>query len=311
VCYDAGLPAEKYTSHYVKDQPGPNGKVVCPTLISQKCLICGVPGHTSRYCPVNPDNSSTTSSSTVPDDRPRYAVADDDIRLPKIQRAPFHTAPHIAPRIAPRIVYPTLETKQNLDSKRIEFPALPGKFNASARFQNDEPLQKRGPAEVSEASPVHSPPSTTRVRVKYNKRNNPFGDLHQSDSEGEEQQQQKQAPQKKVQTLPPITAAAPPSSSSSSSSSSSWASVAGAAKTTSTSTTTTTTTTAKQQQQRSRSRFSIVVPTAISAPPLPLRPIVFKARVAPAGAEKKKQVKKLWGDTDSEDDEEFLKRGLE
>jgi hypothetical protein len=302
VCYDAGLPAEKYNSHYVKDQPGPNGKVVCPTLISQKCLICGVPGHTSRYCP---DNSSTTSSSTVPDDRPRYAVADDEIRLPKIQRAPFHTAPHIAPRIAPRIVYPTLETKQNLDSKRIEFPALPGKFNASARFQNDEPLQKRRPAEVSEASPVHSP-LTTRVRVKYNKKNNPFGDLHQSDSEGGEEQQ-KQAPQKKVQLLPPI-AAAPPSSSSSSS----WASVAGAAKTTSTTTTTTTTTaTAKQQQQRSRSRFSIVVPTAISAPPLPLRPIVFKARVAPAGGEKKEQVKKLWGDTDSEDDEEFLKRGLE
>jgi hypothetical protein len=26
--------------------------------------------------------------------------------------------------------------------------------------------------------------------------------------------------------------------------------------------------------------------------------------------EKKQQVKKMWGDTDSEDDEEFLKRGI-
>lgn len=51
VCYDAGLPAADYTDHYVKDQPGPGGKVVCPTLLAQKCLMCGVAGHTSSYCP--------------------------------------------------------------------------------------------------------------------------------------------------------------------------------------------------------------------------------------------------------------------
>lgn len=50
VCYDAGLPVADYTDHYVKDQPGPNGKVVCPTLLGQKCLMCGVAGHTSSYC---------------------------------------------------------------------------------------------------------------------------------------------------------------------------------------------------------------------------------------------------------------------
>ena len=51
VCYDAGLPVADYTNHFVKDQPGPNGKVVCPTLLAQKCLKCGVAGHTSSYCP--------------------------------------------------------------------------------------------------------------------------------------------------------------------------------------------------------------------------------------------------------------------
>lgn len=50
VCYDAGLPVADYTCHFVKDQPGPNGKVVCPTLLGQKCLMCGVAGHTSSYC---------------------------------------------------------------------------------------------------------------------------------------------------------------------------------------------------------------------------------------------------------------------
>ena len=51
VCRDAGKSEKEYTSHYVKDQPGPNGKVVCPTLLNQACRICAKPGHTSSYCP--------------------------------------------------------------------------------------------------------------------------------------------------------------------------------------------------------------------------------------------------------------------
>ena len=50
VCYDAGLPVADYTDHFVKNQPGPGGKVACPTLLAQKCLDCGVAGHTSSYC---------------------------------------------------------------------------------------------------------------------------------------------------------------------------------------------------------------------------------------------------------------------
>lgn len=50
VCRDAGKPEKEYTSHFVKDQPGPNGKVICPTLLNQACRICGETGHTSSYC---------------------------------------------------------------------------------------------------------------------------------------------------------------------------------------------------------------------------------------------------------------------
>ena len=50
VCKDAGCPETQYTSHFVKDQPGPNGKVVCPTLLNQSCRICNQTGHTSSYC---------------------------------------------------------------------------------------------------------------------------------------------------------------------------------------------------------------------------------------------------------------------
>jgi len=51
VCRDAGRPEKEYTSHYVKDQPGPQGKIICPTLLNQACRICGKTGHTSSYCP--------------------------------------------------------------------------------------------------------------------------------------------------------------------------------------------------------------------------------------------------------------------
>ena len=50
VCKDAGKNETEYTSHWVRDAPGPNGKVVCPTLLSQKCKYCRKYGHTPKHC---------------------------------------------------------------------------------------------------------------------------------------------------------------------------------------------------------------------------------------------------------------------
>jgi hypothetical protein len=52
VCHDAGKSEKEYTSHFVKSEPGPNGKVVCPTLLAQECRFCFQGGHTAGYCPV-------------------------------------------------------------------------------------------------------------------------------------------------------------------------------------------------------------------------------------------------------------------
>ena len=52
VCHDAGKSEKEYTSHFVKSEPGPNGKVVCPTLLAQECRFCFKSGHTAGYCPV-------------------------------------------------------------------------------------------------------------------------------------------------------------------------------------------------------------------------------------------------------------------
>ena len=51
VCFDAKQPASVYQSHYVKDRPGPHGKVVCPLLLNQECNYCHEKGHTPKQCP--------------------------------------------------------------------------------------------------------------------------------------------------------------------------------------------------------------------------------------------------------------------
>ena len=51
VCHDAGKSEKEYTSHFVKSAPGPEGKVVCPTLLAQCCGYCGACGHTPKFCP--------------------------------------------------------------------------------------------------------------------------------------------------------------------------------------------------------------------------------------------------------------------
>ena len=51
VCKSAGKPESVYTSHFTKSEPGPNGTVVCPTLLAQECGYCHKTGHTPKFCP--------------------------------------------------------------------------------------------------------------------------------------------------------------------------------------------------------------------------------------------------------------------
>ena len=74
ICFDTKQPESVYTSHYVRDVPGPNGVVVCPTLLQIECRYCKKKGHTNSKCPIlkkkqnrNPNKPfSTASTSTAP-----------------------------------------------------------------------------------------------------------------------------------------------------------------------------------------------------------------------------------------------------
>ena len=51
VCKKAGKTESEYTSHFVRDSPGPQGRIVCPTLLSTECRYCHDLGHTKTHCP--------------------------------------------------------------------------------------------------------------------------------------------------------------------------------------------------------------------------------------------------------------------
>ena len=50
-CKAKGLPESVFTSHFVKDAPGKDGKVCCPELLKNECGYCHDAGHTPAHCP--------------------------------------------------------------------------------------------------------------------------------------------------------------------------------------------------------------------------------------------------------------------
>jgi len=137
VCHDAGKTEKEYTSHFVKSEPGPNGKVVCPILLSQNCGFCGNNGHTPKYCPVLAEEEkkkktemrmqkikaekSVAKSVPIKTKKTGFATAFDTDSDESDTERPAKVAP--APAPAPVKVAPAPSPAQLL-KKEHEFPAL-------------------------------------------------------------------------------------------------------------------------------------------------------------------------------------------
>lgn len=283
VCHAAGRPG--YDTHFVRaDKFDRSSAITCPYLMSIECRNCGGTGHTASYC-----KASRASSIAAPAPHP-HPTSLARVRLPPISSSSYSSSYSKQP---PRIVFPGLEKEQ----KERDFPQLvsnrkpqsslslrPLPLSFVSLRQNDEPLLKRGPPE---ASPVHSPAAPSN-KVIYNKRGNPFADLASSSDDDE------------VEHLSPIHSpaavgryrATKPSS---------WASLLAPAPVV----------VAAAPADVLKPKPRVIAPPRLE-PLLP--PPAFKPRkVASGGASAvpKEDKKKLWGDSDSEDDEEFLNRGLE
>ena len=106
VCKDAGLTEQEYTSHYVKSEPGPQGKVVCPTLLAQECRFCLGHGHTAKYCTVIEKNNNPFKSKQYEREKINYASEIDkkinpqDLRVlskPEIKKDLLEDFPCLSP----------------------------------------------------------------------------------------------------------------------------------------------------------------------------------------------------------------------
>jgi hypothetical protein len=289
VCHAAGRP--DYNTHFVRaDKFDRSSPITCPYLMSIECRSCGETGHTSSYC-----KASRASSNAAAAPPPPHPTSLARVRLPPISSSSYSSSYSKQP---PRIVFPGLEKEQ----KERDFPQLvsnrkpqssmtsslrPLPLSFVSLSQNDEPLLKRGPPE---ASPVHSPAAAPSNKVIYNKRGNAFADLASSTDDDDEE----------VEHLSPIHSPA----------------AVGRYR-------------ATNNNNKPLSWASLLAPVVVAVEPVVLKPkhrviapprlepllppLAFKPRKVASGASAvpKEDKKKLWGDTDSEDDEEFLKRGTE
>ena len=187
VCYDAGLPVAEYTDHFVKDQPGPGGKVVCPTLLAQKCLMCGLAGHTSSYCAgsravVDPDRSArlreererakkanggweTVGSDTKPKAKPRI----EDFK-PKTVAVPASTT-SAASKYGSFGVLAVDESSSSSEDERQEIQKTPAPAPAPATAAPTTPAKpltwaQRAAAAASKPTPSSAPtPASTSSKL--------------------------------------------------------------------------------------------------------------------------------------------------
>ena len=279
VCHAAGRPG--YDTHFVRaDKFDRSSAITCPYLLSIECRNCGGTGHTASYC-----KASRASSIAAPAPHP-HPTSLARVRLPPISSSSYSSSYSKQP---PRIVFPGLEKEQKerdfpqlvsnrkTQSSLPSLPSLPLSFVSI--FRNDEPLLKRGPPE---ASPVHSPAAPSN-KVIYNKRGNAFADLASS---SDDEENEHLSPIHSPASVGRYRATKP----------SSWASLDAPVVV------------AVAPAVVLKPKPRVIAPPRLE-PLLP--PLAFKPRKVASGASAvpKDDKKKLWGDTDSEDDEEFLNRG--
>jgi hypothetical protein len=79
VCQDAGKSEKEYTSHFVRSAPGPNGVVVCPTLLSQECRYCYGRGHTVKFCTVLEKNKKGEAFAAVASNQKKVVAKEKQV----------------------------------------------------------------------------------------------------------------------------------------------------------------------------------------------------------------------------------------
>ena len=133
VCYDAKRPASEYESHYVRETPNPNSKVVCPIILNTVCNNCGKKGHVKSSCNVKVQNKTApkpaqeqapTKTTKKPVNSFQLLEEDEDEEIVEINQTP-QTPPPVKPSIPS---YADMIKKDKMESKTAKV--------ANNRFQS-------------------------------------------------------------------------------------------------------------------------------------------------------------------------------
>jgi len=139
VCFDAGKSEEDYTSHYLKDRPGPNGKVICPTLLMTECRYCHEYGHFKSHCPDLEKRKR---------DKERNAKARTVSRQQKFEAGNWMTA-GVEKQLEEAVAANKLQRKQAIPQRPVTF-ASNSKFAALDDSDDEEDeimlISKAGPS---------------------------------------------------------------------------------------------------------------------------------------------------------------------
>jgi hypothetical protein len=152
VCHDAGKSEKEYTSHYVKSAPGPEGKVVCPTLLAQCCGYCGNCGHTPKFCPV-------LAAQKVAEEKALKQAARKEVMEKR-------EAEKAAPKPA-AVKKPSSNVFAALDSDSDEEPKKVSKKVSQPQFIEPKPVVNVA-AKPAAAKPAAAKPATAKLFANVN-----------------------------------------------------------------------------------------------------------------------------------------------
>ena len=109
VCKDSDKSEAMYTSHWVKDK---QGKVCCPTLLSQQCRYCNNHGHTIKFCKIAAQDNMKVVTAKAPEvkivNKPQNSLMSNNrwsalAALAEVAQAPAQAEAEEYPSLSPNV----------------------------------------------------------------------------------------------------------------------------------------------------------------------------------------------------------------
>ena len=208
VCQKAGLSEKEYTSHFTKSVPGPQGIVICPTILNNECSFCFQFGHFKSACPALAQREKQQKRSDMQEKRVQFkepvqkkaftvsngafsALADSDSdsdEQPVTAKRTFSQAnkPAAKAKVASDEEWPSLCSKPVAQSTTVDKPSFATVISTVAPIKKENTSRPPicGFSIITKAGIVHTPSEEVANKV-YKPSGRPSW-VDMSDSEDED-----------------------------------------------------------------------------------------------------------------------------